>query len=110
MHEEEKQIKKRILELADKSYRNSQYLFTSFLTPAEYSEAVETLTKEHYHNYDSYGGTEMAERVILRFGSGGVRLHGRVSSVLHYHRTKSCKICRPPDTPGFSVKCIKPWY
>ena len=49
MHEEEKQIKKRILELADKSYRNSQYLFTSFLTPAEYSEAVETLTKEHYH-------------------------------------------------------------
>ena len=69
MHEEEKQIKKRILELADKSYRNSQYLFTSFLTPAEYSEAVETLTKEHYHNYDSYGGTEMAERVILRFGS-----------------------------------------
>ena len=37
MHEEEKQIKKRILELADKSYRNSQYLFTSFLTPAEYS-------------------------------------------------------------------------
>ena len=69
MHEEEKQIKKRILELADKSYRNSQYLFTSFLTPAEYSEAVEALTKEHYHNYDSYGGTEMAERVILRFGS-----------------------------------------
>ena len=65
MHEEEKQIKKRILELADKSYRNSQYLFTSFLTPAEYSEAVETLTKEHYHNYDSYGGTESKRQRIL---------------------------------------------
>lgn len=69
MPEDEKLLKKRVLELAEKSYRNNQYLFTSFLSPAEYSAAAEALERNHYRNYDNFGGTDMAERTILRFGT-----------------------------------------
>lgn len=69
MPDTEKEIKKRVLELADKSYRNNQYLFTAFLNQAEYSEAVAALQQNQYYNYDSFGGSELAERMVLRFGT-----------------------------------------
>ena len=37
MPENENLLKKRIVELGERSYRNNQYLFTSFLSPAELS-------------------------------------------------------------------------
>lgn len=60
-------LKKRILELADKSYKNNQYLFTGFLSPADLSICLQALDKEHYH-YSCFGGTEAAERMVIRFG------------------------------------------
>lgn len=69
MLDEEVLLKKRILEMAEKSYRSSQYLFTDFLSPAEQSICIEALEKNRYAAYDSFGGTGMAERVVIRFGS-----------------------------------------
>ena len=68
MLEEEILLKKRMVELAEKSYRNNQYLFSGFLSPAEFSVCVEALEKEHYR-YEAFGGTEAAERMMLRFGN-----------------------------------------
>lgn len=68
MPEDNMILKKRVLEMADKSYRNHIYLFTPFLTPAEFSDCVEELEKNHYHNFDSDGGTAIAERKVIRFG------------------------------------------
>ncbi len=67
MHEDEVILKKRMLELANRSYRNNQFFFSGFLSPAEYSACVEVLEKEHCR-YDVSGGTDAAERVMIRFG------------------------------------------
>lgn len=66
--DEEVKLKKRILELAEKSYRNNMYVHTNFLNPAEYSICVQALEQEHL-TYDSFGGNEACERKIIRFGS-----------------------------------------
>lgn len=68
MPENENLLKKRILELAERSYNNSQYLFTNFLSPAELSDCVEVLEKNKMR-YQSFGGTEMAEREVIKFGN-----------------------------------------
>ncbi|MDY5576583.1 MAG: YlmH/Sll1252 family protein [Lachnospiraceae bacterium] len=68
MLDEENILKKRVLEMAQKSYQNNQYFFTPFLSPAEYEICAEALEKEHY-SYDSFGGTDASERVVLRFGN-----------------------------------------
>lgn len=68
MPENESLLKKRILEMAERSYNNSQYLFTDFLSPAELSDCAEVLEKNRMR-YESFGGTEMAERAVIKFGS-----------------------------------------
>lgn len=68
MPENENLLKKRVLEMAKRSYKNSQYLFTDFLSPAELSICAEALEKNGM-KYQNSGGTEMAERTVIRFGS-----------------------------------------
>ena len=68
MPENENLLKKRIVELGERSYRNNQYLFTSFLSPAELSDCAQVLEKNRI-SYQSFGGTELAEREVIRFGS-----------------------------------------
>lgn len=68
MLEEENLLRKRMTEMAEKSYRNNQYLFSGFLSPAEFSICAEALDKEHYP-YGVFGGCEQAERVMIRFGN-----------------------------------------
>lgn len=69
MSEEDILFQKRLEELANKSYTNSQYIFTGFLSLAE---------QDFYHRIERdisyvpatfYGGTTDCERVMLRFGS-----------------------------------------
>ena len=60
---------KRFAELAGKSDRNSQYLFTDFLSLAEQDLLHRAMKDFPEDSYDLYGGMEGAERVMARFGS-----------------------------------------
>ena len=62
-------LKKRLLELAEKSYRNNQYVFTNFLGMAEMNAFYEIVREISYIPYTAFGGAENCERLMLRFGS-----------------------------------------
>ena len=62
-------LKKRLAELADKSYRNNQYVFTNFLNMAEMNAFYEIRKEISYIPFTAFGGTENCERMMLRFGS-----------------------------------------
>lgn len=62
-------LKKRLLELAEKSYRNNQYVFTNFLNMAEMNAFYEIEREISYVSYTVFGGAEQCERVMIRFGS-----------------------------------------
>ena len=62
-------LKKRLAELAEKSYRNSHYVFTHFLNMAEMNTFYEMRKELSYIPYTAFGGTEQCERLMLRFGS-----------------------------------------
>lgn len=62
-------LKARIQELAKASYQQNRYTFTSFLTPAELT-VVDELAKElSYIDFETFGGHEICERQMVRFGS-----------------------------------------
>ena len=83
MNVETEQFRKRIKELSETSYTNSQYLFTDFLTEAEISDILmvasnasdaiskgETVVCSAYPSgITLYGGHDNATRCIARFGS-----------------------------------------
>ncbi len=83
MNSETEQFRKRITELSDISYTNSQYIFTDFLTEAEISDLLsmagnaadrissgETVICPAFQSgITLYGGHENATRKIARFGS-----------------------------------------
>lgn len=61
-------LRKRLQELAQKCYRNNQYTFTGFLSPAD-MECFYGLERElSYVPYKVWGGSELCERVMIRFG------------------------------------------
>lgn len=62
-------LKKRLLELAEKSYCNNQYLFTNFLNMAEMNVFYEVEKEISYVPYTVFGGADNCERVMIRFGS-----------------------------------------
>ena len=62
-------LKKRLTELAEKSYRNNQYVFTNFLNMAEMNAFFEMRKEISYIPFTAFGGTENCERQMLRFGS-----------------------------------------
>lgn len=69
MEQSKEQIKKRFMELAEKSERNSQYLFTDFLSLAEQDLFYQAMKQFGETGYSVNGGVEGAERVMVRFGS-----------------------------------------
>jgi RNA-binding protein YlmH len=62
-------FKKRLDELANKAYNNSQYLFTSFLSMAELDIYYSMERELSFIPVTAFGGTNDCERVMLRFGS-----------------------------------------
>lgn len=62
-------LKKRLTELAEKSYRNNQYVFTNFLNMAEMNAFYEIQREISYVPYTAFGGSEQCERLMIRFGS-----------------------------------------
>ncbi len=69
MDSDEILLRKRLRELADKSYHNSQYLFTGFLSAAELDTYYHMERDLSYVPVTVFGGTADCERVMLRFGS-----------------------------------------
>lgn len=62
-------FKKRIGELANKSYMEGRYLFTGFLSLAELNVYYQMERELSYVPVTVFGGTADCERVMLRFGS-----------------------------------------
>lgn len=69
MMETEELIKKRFRELAQKCYQNNQYTFTGFLGLSDVSCFYEMEKELSYVPFKLWGGSELCERVMLRFGS-----------------------------------------
>lgn len=67
--ETDEMLKKRFLELADKAYQSSQYLFTGFLGLNEIDLFYQIEKQISYVGYTMFGGMEGAERQMIRFGS-----------------------------------------
>lgn len=69
MNAEDELLKKRFMELSKRSYNDSRFTFTNFLSLAELSVFYEAIKEIPGVEYSVFGGTEDAERVIVRFGS-----------------------------------------
>lgn len=61
-------LKKRFTELANRCYRENRYAFTGFLGIGELASFYAVLPSLPPVPYTLYGGTETAERLVLRFG------------------------------------------
>ncbi len=66
---EEQQLKNRIKDLADKSFKQSIYTFSGFLGLSEQDVFWKAENELRYVSYSLWGGTETSERKVLRFGS-----------------------------------------
>lgn len=66
---EEELLRKRLIELAEKSYHNGIYTFTNFLSPAQQDLFWQTERELSYAGVTLFGGMEAAERQMIRFGS-----------------------------------------
>lgn len=62
-------LKKRFIELANKTYNNNIYTFTNFLTLAEQDIFFQIIKEISFVPYTMYGGTNDCERIMIRFGS-----------------------------------------
>lgn len=67
--EDEVKLKKRFLELAERSYRSDKFIFTDFLSMAEVSLLYSLEREIGPKNMTMFGGTEDAERCVARFGN-----------------------------------------
>lgn len=63
------QLKKRLLELAARSYEHGIYTFTPFLGLSEQQVFYEIQQEVEYAGFDMEGGSPLCERKIIRFGS-----------------------------------------
>ena len=66
--EAEEEIRKRLKELADRSYNKGQYTFTPFLGLSELSVFRYDENNLRYASPSAYGGYDDAERMVVRFG------------------------------------------
>ena len=69
MSNEEELLKKRFHELIRKSESCAYYIFTDFLGPSELSLFNEAILSSPHAPYKIYGGTDGAERVMVRLGN-----------------------------------------
>lgn len=67
--ESEELFRKRCLELAQKCYQKNQYTFTGFLGLSELSDFYRMEKELSYVPYTVWGGSELCERAMVRFGS-----------------------------------------
>ena len=66
--EKDKGLKKRFLELANKSYNQCIYTFTEFLGLNEQSLFCEIEKEINYVGIEKFGGINDCERIMIRFG------------------------------------------
>lgn len=69
MTEDLELLRKRLVELAKKSYNSGIFVFTDFLGLAEQSVFSEIKREVSGIPYATFGGAEGAERIMIRFGS-----------------------------------------
>lgn len=69
MLQEEEFTKKRLRELAERAYQGNQFTFTGFLSLAELSCFHEMERELSYIRTEIYGGNELCERCMIRFGN-----------------------------------------
>lgn len=62
------QLKKRLLELAERSYEQGVYTFTPFLGLSEQQTFYEVKREVEYAGFDMEGGSPLCERKMIRFG------------------------------------------
>ena len=63
------QLKSRLKDLADRSYRQNLYTFSGFLSLGEQEQFWAMDRELHYCGSCLWGGYEQAERKVARFGS-----------------------------------------
>lgn len=66
---DEQVLKSRFSDLATKSYKQNIYTYTAFLTPCELKLLEDMGEELSYVSHDTFGGHELCERKIARFGS-----------------------------------------
>ena len=69
MNQEEELLKKRFRELADQAWQRGSYTFTGFLGLSELSAFYEMEREISFVPHSVFGGSEDAERAMIRFGS-----------------------------------------
>lgn len=69
MNDEETKLARRLKELAARSFNNGIYTFTDFLGLAEQNVFFTILPGLLCSGYELFGGSEEAERRVIRFGS-----------------------------------------
>lgn len=62
-------LTKRLIDMAKKSYSDNIFLFSDFLTIDEFSEFEKQKRELYGITYFTYGGYDMAERRMIRFGN-----------------------------------------
>lgn len=62
-------MKQHLTDLANRCYQNGHYTFSHFLSPSEIDEFFQINKELSFVEYTLYGGSEEAERQMLRFGS-----------------------------------------
>lgn len=87
-------LKKRLLELADRSYSHGIYTYTPFLGLSEQQVFYEIQRDVAYVGFDMEGGSPLCERKMIRFGS---------LELLGYEETYPIRCLRiEPLTPKFA--------
>lgn len=66
---EEQVLKSRLKDLAKKAYQQNIYTYSTFLTPAELAVPDELEAELSYVDYVTFGGGDICERQMVRFGS-----------------------------------------
>ena len=69
MNKEDEILQNRIRDLADRCYKNNMYTFSDFLSLADAGVYYSIERELNYVKATLWGGSEICERVVLRFGS-----------------------------------------
>ncbi|MBQ9983448.1 MAG: hypothetical protein IJP29_02555 [Lachnospiraceae bacterium] len=66
---EEQILKGRLTDLAKRAYSQNVYTYSNFLSPTELAMFEDIRSEVSYIHTEAYGGNELCERQIIRFGS-----------------------------------------
>ena len=69
MKDSSRELIKRLLDLANKSYKQNMFTFTDFLSEGELSDFYQNEAEFSFVKYTVFGGYEDSERNIIRFGN-----------------------------------------